>query len=104
MAVDRRLLIMTLMCYVRTVFSAARFDPSGKHVFLGTTLGFVLVFNSRTKTVRYIHMAWSVTDKAHTLAQMVARHKILGGTSAIRGFEFTANGRYDKRVYHLIDY
>ncbi|EIW62171.1 WD40 repeat-like protein [Trametes versicolor FP-101664 SS1] len=62
------------MSRARTAFSAARFDPSGKHVFLGTTLGFVLVFNSRTKT-------------------MVARHKILGGTSPIRGFEFTANGR-----------
>ncbi|KAH9853954.1 COMPASS complex protein [Lenzites betulinus] len=57
----------------RTAFSAARFDPSGKHVFLGTTLGFVLVFNSRTKT-------------------MVGRHKI-SGAGVIRGLEFTASGR-----------
>ncbi|KAI0352730.1 WD40 repeat-like protein [Trametes cingulata] len=57
----------------RTAFSAARFDPSGKHVFLGTTLGYVLVFNTRTKT-------------------MVARHKI-SGAGIIRGLEFTASGR-----------
>lgn len=60
MAVDRCVLVMTLMCGVRTAFSAARFDPSGKHVFLGTTLGFVLVFNSRTKTVRYMYIVWCV--------------------------------------------
>ncbi|KAI0772532.1 WD40 repeat-like protein [Trametes elegans] len=57
----------------RAAFSAARFDPSGKHIFLGTTLGHVLVFNSRTKT-------------------MVARHRI-SGAGIMRGFEFTASGR-----------
>ncbi|OSD04175.1 WD40 repeat-like protein [Trametes coccinea BRFM310] len=57
----------------RTAFSAARFDPSGKHVFLGTTLGNVLVFNSRTKF-------------------MVARHRI-SGAGIIRGLEFVASGR-----------
>ncbi|KAI0773741.1 COMPASS complex protein [Fomes fomentarius] len=57
----------------RSVFTVARFDPSGKHVFAGTSLGYILVFNTRTKT-------------------MVARHKI-SGAGAIRGLEFTASGR-----------
>lgn len=35
----------------RSIMTVARFDPSGKHVFIGTSNGFVLVFNTRTKTV-----------------------------------------------------
>ncbi|KAI0662892.1 WD40 repeat-like protein [Cubamyces menziesii] len=57
----------------RAVFTAARFEPSGKHVFLGTSLGYILVFNARTKT-------------------MVARHKI-SGAGIMRGLEFVASGR-----------
>ena len=38
----------------RSVITVARFDPSGKHVFAGTTSGYVLVFNSRSKTVRSV--------------------------------------------------
>ncbi|KAI0643665.1 WD40 repeat-like protein [Trametes meyenii] len=57
----------------RSAFSSARFDLTGRHIFLGTTLGFVLVFNSRTKT-------------------MIAKHKI-SGAGIIRGIEFDASGR-----------
>lgn len=31
--------------------TVARFDPSGKYIFIGTASGSVLVFNTRTKTV-----------------------------------------------------
>lgn len=31
--------------------TAARFDPSGKYIFVGTNAGSILVFNTRTKTV-----------------------------------------------------
>lgn len=31
--------------------TVARFDPTGKHVFVGTSSGSVLVFNTRTKSV-----------------------------------------------------
>ncbi|PIL36651.1 hypothetical protein GSI_00340 [Ganoderma sinense ZZ0214-1] len=57
----------------RSAPTAVRFDPSGKHVFVGTTLGTVLVFNTRTKT-------------------MIARHKI-SGAGIIRGLELVASGR-----------
>jgi len=32
--------------------TAARFDPTGKNIFVGTASGSVLVFNTRTKTVK----------------------------------------------------
>ena len=35
----------------RAAMTVARFDPAGKHVFLGTSAAYVLVFNTRTKTV-----------------------------------------------------
>ncbi|KAI0751218.1 WD40 repeat-like protein [Daedaleopsis nitida] len=57
----------------RSLYTVARFDPTGKHIFVGTTLGFLLVFNTRTKT-------------------MVARHKI-SGAGVMRGIEFIASGR-----------
>ncbi|KAF7301216.1 WD-REPEATS-REGION domain-containing protein [Mycena indigotica] len=59
---------------VRSAITIARFDPSGKHVYMGTTNGQILVFNTRTKT-------------------MVARYKITGA-GALKGLEFTQNGRY----------
>ena len=31
--------------------TVARFDPLGKHIFVGTSSGSLLVFNTRTKTV-----------------------------------------------------
>ncbi|KAJ7067830.1 WD40-repeat-containing domain protein [Mycena amicta] len=58
---------------VRSAITIARFDPSGKHVFMGTSNGQILVFNTRTKT-------------------MVARYKITGA-GAIKGLEFTKSGR-----------
>ncbi|KAI0317746.1 quinon protein alcohol dehydrogenase-like superfamily [Amylostereum chailletii] len=53
--------------------TVATFDPSGKHIFVGTNVGTILVFNTRTKT-------------------MVARHKI-SGAGIMRGLEFAKSGR-----------
>lgn len=35
----------------RSAMTVARFDPTGRHIFVGTSTGSILVFNSRTKTV-----------------------------------------------------
>jgi hypothetical protein len=35
----------------RSAMTVARFDPTGKHIFIGTSSGSVLVFNTRTKSV-----------------------------------------------------
>ncbi|KAI0079760.1 WD40 repeat-like protein [Panus rudis PR-1116 ss-1] len=56
-----------------TAFTVAQFDPAGKHVFIGTSTGYVLVFNCRTKL-------------------LIARHKI-NGAGIIKGLEFTKTGR-----------
>jgi len=40
--------------------TVARFDPSGKYIFIGTASGKVLVFNTRTKTVRLISLSCQV--------------------------------------------
>nr|GAT47739.1 predicted protein [Mycena chlorophos] len=58
---------------VRSGFTIARFEPSGKHIFLGTGSSQISVFNTRTKT-------------------LVARFKITGA-GAIKGIEFMKNGR-----------
>ncbi|KAK7471097.1 chromatin binding protein [Stygiomarasmius scandens] len=58
----------------RSAMTVARFDPSGKHVFIGTHSGSILVFSTRTKT-------------------MVARHRIAGGAGSLRGFDFAKLGR-----------
>ncbi|KAL0949062.1 hypothetical protein HGRIS_009160 [Hohenbuehelia grisea] len=57
----------------RSAMTVARFDTSGKHIFIGTSMGCVLVFNSRTKT-------------------LVGRHKI-AGAGIMRGFDFAKGGR-----------
>ncbi|TFK43045.1 WD40-repeat-containing domain protein [Crucibulum laeve] len=57
----------------RPGMTCARFDPSGKHIFVGTTAGSLLVFNTRTKT-------------------MIARHKI-SGAGTMKGLEFSKSGR-----------
>ncbi|KAJ2918212.1 hypothetical protein MD484_g2209, partial [Candolleomyces efflorescens] len=57
----------------RSYITTARFDPSGKHVFIGTSNGTLLVFRTRTKT-------------------MIARHKI-SGANVMKGLEFTKCGR-----------
>ncbi len=31
--------------------TVAEFDPTGRHIFVGTSTGTILVFNTRTKTV-----------------------------------------------------
>lgn len=38
----------------RYAMTVARFDPSGKYVFVGTSGGYILVFNTRTKAVSAI--------------------------------------------------
>ncbi|PPR02510.1 hypothetical protein CVT26_011994, partial [Gymnopilus dilepis] len=57
----------------RSPITTARFDPSGKNIFVGTAAGYLLVFNTRTKI-------------------MIARHKI-SGAGAMKGLEFTRSGR-----------
>lgn len=51
---DSRCSLKTLTYIVRFRFpmTVARFDPSGKFIFIGTASGKVLVFNTRTKMVR----------------------------------------------------
>ncbi|KAK0453170.1 WD40 repeat-like protein [Armillaria borealis] len=53
--------------------TVARFDPSGRYIFVGTSAGTILVFNTRTKA-------------------MIARHKI-SGAGVIKGLEFSQTGR-----------
>lgn len=53
--------------------TVARFDPTGRYIFLGMSSGYVLVFNTRTKA-------------------MIARHKI-AGAGIIKGLEFAKAGR-----------
>ena len=36
--------------------TVARFDPSGKYVFIGTSAGTILVFNTRTKSVSFVSL------------------------------------------------
>lgn len=36
---------------LRSTMTVVHFDPSGKHIFAGTSTGSVVVFNARTKTV-----------------------------------------------------
>ncbi|KAF8632023.1 hypothetical protein AX17_004966 [Amanita inopinata Kibby_2008] len=57
----------------RSAMTVARFDPSGKYVFIGTSAGTILVFNTRIKN-------------------MIARHKI-SGAGIIKGLDFTKTGR-----------
>ncbi|KAF9076659.1 WD40 repeat-like protein [Rhodocollybia butyracea] len=58
----------------RYAMTVARFDPTGKFVFVGTSGGYILVFNSRSKT-------------------MIARHRISGGSGSLKGLDFAKNGR-----------
>ncbi|KAF8121309.1 WD40-repeat-containing domain protein [Boletus edulis] len=58
---------------VRAMMTSARFDPTGRHVFVGTSAGTVYVFNVRTKG-------------------LIARHRI-SGAGVIKGLEFAKGGR-----------
>ncbi|CAA7270747.1 unnamed protein product [Cyclocybe aegerita] len=57
----------------RAPMTTARFDPTGKNIFVGTASGYILIFNTRTKT-------------------MIARHKI-SGAGAMKSFDFAKAGR-----------
>ncbi|KAF9224389.1 WD40 repeat-like protein [Gyrodon lividus] len=57
----------------RPIMTTARFDPTGRHVFVGTSAGTMCVFNVRTKG-------------------LVARHRI-AGAGVIKGLEFAKGGR-----------
>jgi COMPASS component SWD1 len=37
----------------RSAMTVAQFDPTGRHIFVGTSTGSILVFNTRTKTVSH---------------------------------------------------
>ena len=75
----------------RSAMMVTRFDLSGKHIYIGTSVGSILIFNTHTKSVHLIPcrmlLAW--TDG---VAQMVAWHKI-SGTGIMRGLEFAKSGR-----------
>ncbi|KAF8164304.1 COMPASS complex protein [Pholiota molesta] len=58
---------------IRSPMTTARFDPTGKNIFAGTASGFILVFNTRTKT-------------------MIGRHKI-SGAGTMKGMDFAKSGR-----------
>ncbi|KAF9242913.1 WD40-repeat-containing domain protein [Melanogaster broomeanus] len=57
----------------RPMMTTARFDPTGRHIFLGTSAGTICVFNARTKG-------------------LVARHRI-AGAGVIKSLEFAKGGR-----------
>jgi COMPASS component SWD1 len=42
---------LSYLVHFRFPMTVARFDPSGKFIFIGTASGKVLVFNTRTKIV-----------------------------------------------------
>ncbi|KAF8164829.1 COMPASS complex protein [Crassisporium funariophilum] len=58
---------------VRSMLTVARFEPSGKLIFVGNASGYLLVFNTRTKL-------------------MIARHKI-SGAGSMKGLDFAKSGR-----------
>ncbi|KAF8450933.1 WD40 repeat-like protein, partial [Boletus edulis BED1] len=60
-------------CVASAMMTSARFDPTGRHVFVGTSAGTVYVFNVRTKG-------------------LIARHRI-SGAGVIKGLEFAKGGR-----------
>lgn len=71
--------------------TVAQFDPTGRHIFIGTSTGSILVFNTRTKTVS---LAFFLTIAADIPGeQMVARHKI-SGAGVMKGFDFAKSGRW----------
>ncbi len=41
-----------------SAMTVARFEPSGKHVFVGTSTGSVLVFNTRAKSASIVSFEW----------------------------------------------
>jgi hypothetical protein len=46
----------------RSAMMVAQFDPTGRHIFVGTSTGSILVFNTRTKTVScaFILALWMI--------------------------------------------
>jgi COMPASS component SWD1 len=74
----------------RSAMTVAQFDPTGRHIFVGTSTGSILVFNTRTKTVSCVFVCFSRLTKLGE--QMVARHKI-PGAGIMKGFDFAKSGR-----------
>ena len=75
-----------------TFITTARFEPSGKHIFIGTTQGTILVFNTRTQAVRL----YNVPDELifiDPIKKLVGRHRI-SGAGVIKGLGFAKSGRY----------
>ena len=74
-------------------FTVARFDPTGKYVFVGTSNGSILVFHSRTKSVcGPYYQAFLFLILFLIPIQLLARHKV-SGAGIMRGFVFTKGGR-----------
>ena len=74
----------------RSAMTVAQFDPTGRHIFVGTSTGSILVFNTRTKTVSCAFVFPLRITKL--VEQMVARHKI-PGAGIMKGFDFAKSGR-----------
>jgi hypothetical protein len=76
--------------YDRSAMTVAQFDPTGRHIFVGTSTGSILVFNTRTKTVSpaLVLPLWMTK----LVEQMVARHKI-PGAGVMKGLDFAKSGR-----------
>lgn len=90
-AVHKRVGESSNLFFHRYAMSVARFDPSGKHVFVGTSGGYILAFHTRTKTVRGRYFSDIFT--IFLFQQLVARHRIAGGAGTIKGLDFAKNGR-----------
>ena len=50
----------------RPIMTSARFDPTGRHVFVGTSAGTVYVFNVRTKGVSELTSASIILEFSET--------------------------------------
>jgi COMPASS component SWD1 len=48
--------ILLISLELSSPMTTARFDPTGKNIFAGTASGFILVFNTRTKTVCFLSL------------------------------------------------
>jgi COMPASS component SWD1 len=97
---DRQRYVLVLQMFGRTLMmnirssamTVARFDPSGKLVFVGTSNGNILVFHTRTKSVRK-YLSPGMTEIDVVCFKLIARHKV-SGAGIMRGLEFTKGGRY----------
>lgn len=77
----------------RSEMTVARFDPTGRYIFVGTSSGSILVFSTKTKRVgdKWDTRLFFGTHLFYD--QMIARYKT-SGAGLMKGIEFSQNGRY----------